>query len=252
MRMIHTHNALRLGDNLIQINFLRRACLLNNDVTFVHYFDPNLCNGNELLPFIEGLESRIIIKTMEECPRGSIDSWRGPLWYSHPQKLDFAAFHLFWFSHLSEKMGIDNPIKSVDDLLFDYPLLSSSDIPTYDAVVINSRALSGQFNNYDLGHYDVLIKELLNAGISVLTTHPTSLCDSSAGHGVAWIGAVSAKAKLILGTSTGPSWPCFNVLNKNAKHILCLDTENVILTPRGSVARNVPQISEILRSENFI
>ena len=59
--------------------------------------------------------------------------------------------------------------------------------------------------------------------------------------GVVWIGAVSARAKLI-GTSTGPSWPCFNILNKNAKHILCLDTENVILTPRGSVARSVSQI----------
>lgn len=252
MRIINTHNGLRLGDNLIQLNYLVKACCNNPSVAFNHYFDPYLCNGNELYPFIEGFENRIKIMPIVNCPTGSVDSWRGPLWYSHPDKLNFASFHLFWFNHLSSVMGIDNPIKSVDDLLFDYPLLNDSNLPIYDAVVINSRALSGQFNNYNSEHYDLLIKDLLSAGMSVLTTSPTSLCDYSSGRGVAWIGAVSARAKLILGTSTGPSWPCFNILNKNAKHILCLDTENVILTPRGSVARSVSQISEILRSENFL
>lgn len=252
MRYVFTHNGLRLGDNLIHLNFLRRAALINPDVNFFHYYSPYLCNGTELAPFVEDIPSRINILPIEHRPSKSIDSWRGPIWYGHEDRMDFAKFHLFWFEHLASQMGVANPITSVDDLLFDYPLLYSASIPDFDVVVINSPALSGQFHAFDESAYNNLITTLVNAGYKVLTTKPTELCASAAGHNVAWIGAVAAKAKLVVGTSTGPSWPCFNVCNKNAKHIICLDSENVILTPRGSVARNVGQALQLLKEENFI
>ena len=240
-----------MGDNIIQLNFLRRACQLNPDVQFIHYYNPYFCNGCELNPFIEGLEHRITISSSPPPPH-SIDSWRGPLWYSHPDRLDFAKFHLYWFNHLSSIMQIANPIQSVDDLLIDYPLLYAEDIPNFDVVVINSPAFSGQYNSYNEEDYNQLIIKLLAYDYSVITTKPTNLCASTVGHNVAWIGAVSANAKLIIGTSTGPSWPCLNVKNKDAKHILCLDTESVILTPKGSVARNISHVKDILIKENFL
>jgi len=251
MRIIHTHNGLRLGDNLIQLNFLRRASQINKDVQFIHYYNPHFCNGAELLPFVEGFETQITISPASP-PAHSIDSWRGPMWYSHADRLDFAKFHLFWFAHLAAVMQIVNPINDTEHLLIDYPLLYNNDVPSFDAVIINSPALSGQYHAYNEDDYRHLIIALLARGYSVLTTKPTDLCPSAVGHNVAWIGAVAANAKLIIGTSTGPSWPCLNVRNRDAKHILCLDTENVILTPRGSVARNVPQVIDILAKENFL
>ena len=137
-------------------------------------------------------------------------------------------------------MAVKNPITTVDDLLFYYPALDSfiSMTPNFDAVVINSPGLSGQFQNFNPDHFRTLVSRLVAKGHRVVTTEPTGLCPAFDGKNVTWIGAIAAKAKLIVGTSTGPSWPCFNVHNRLATHIMCADVENVVLTPRGRVARS--------------
>jgi hypothetical protein len=237
--VIHTHNGLRLGDNLIQLNFLRRLSLANPELEITHYYNPAFCKVEELDPL---RTERILLRPISEAPVGSIDSWRnaGGHWERHPDKLNFAQFHLDWFAELSSRMAVKNPITSVDDLLFDYPALDSfiSMAPDFDAVVINSPGLSGQFQNFNPDHFRTLVSRLIAKGHRVVTTAPTGLCPAFDGKNVTWIGATAAKAKLIVGTSTGPSWPCFNVHNRSALHVMCADVENVVLTPRGRVARS--------------
>ena len=237
--MIHTHNGLRLGDNLIQLNFLRRLSLANPELEITHYYNPGYFKVEELDPL---RTERILLRPISEAPAESIDSWRnaGGHWERHPDKLNFAQFHLDWFAELSSRMGVKNPITTVDDLLFDYPSLDSfiSMAPDFDAVVINSPGLSGQFQNFNPDHFRTLVSRLVAKGHRVVTTEPTGLCPAFDGKNVTWIGATAAKAKLIVGTSTGPSWPCFNVHNRAALHVMCADVENVVLTPRGRVARS--------------
>ena len=245
--MIHTHNGLRLGDNLIHLNFLRRLCLANPELEITHYYNPGYCKVEELDPL---RTERIFIRPISEAPAESIDSWRnaGGHWERHPKKLDFAQFHLDWFAELSSRMGVKNPITTLSNLLFDYPVLDSfiSMAPDFDAVVINSPGLSGQFQNFNPDHFRTLVSRLVAKGHRVVTTAPTGLCPAFDGKNVTWIGATAAKAKLIVGTSTGPSWPCFNVHNRLATHIMCLDTESVVLTPRGRVARSPHHAISIL------
>lgn len=248
--IIETHNALRLGDNLVHMNFMRRV-VASSDVEFIHNYG-DMCAVEELIPFTEGVEGRIKLRHISNKTDRSVEAWRGPYWYPHPKRLDFAEFHIDWFNHLANQLGIQSPIHSRYDLLIDYPGLRTILTPTVDVVVINSQPLSGQFNSYNEAAYRALILCLLEAGYSVLTTKPTELCPSAAGHSVAWIGAVAAKAKVIVGTSTGPSWACLNVENRDALHVLCLDTENVILTDRGRVARTVKQASDILKEEGIL
>lgn len=248
--LVETHNALRLGDNLVHMNFMRRV-VAQSDVDFIHYVG-DMCSHAELLPFTEGLEARIKILPIAQRPRSSVESWRGPYWYHHPKRLDFAEFHIDWFEHLAKQLGIQSPIHTKYDLLMDYPGLRNIHTPTVDVVVINSQPLSGQFGAYSESAYKAMILYLIDAGYSVLTTKPTGLCLDATGQSVAWIGAAAAKAKVVVGTSTGPSWPCLNVENRNALHVLCLDTENVILTDRGRVARTVKQAAEILKEEGIL
>jgi len=245
--VIHTHNGLRLGDNLIQLNFLRRLSLANPELEITHYYNPSFCKVEELDPL---RTERIFLRPISEAPAESIDSWRnaGGHWERHPDKLNFAQFHLDWFAELASRMGVKNPISTVDDLLFDYPALDSfiSMTPDFDAVVINSPGLSGQFQNFNPEHFRTLVSRLVAKGHRVVTTEPTGLCPAFDGKNVTWIGAIAAKAKLIVGTSTGPSWPCFNVHNRLATHIMCADVENVVLTPRGRVARSPHHAISIL------
>jgi len=130
-------------------------------------------------------------------------------------------------------------------LLFDYPALLQP-TPTYDVIVINSPGLSGQFSGHNEMMYVELIKWLQSKGNSVLSTKPTGLCDDSTGKDVSWIGAVSTKAKIIVGNSTGVSWPCLNIHNQEALHILCLDAEEVVLTKRGKTVRNIGEAIKLL------
>lgn len=248
--MIHTHNGLRLGDNLIQLNFLRRICLANPELEITHYYNPALCKMEEIDAMRSDISLRLRLKTIDQAPAESIDSWRnaGGYWERHPEKLNFAQFHLDWFAELSSRMVVKNPITTLSNLLFDYPALDSfiSMAPDFDAVVINSPGLSGQFQNFNPDHFRTLVSRLVAKGNRVVTTEPTGLCPAFDGKNVTWIGATAAKAKLIVGTSTGPSWPCFNVHNRLATHIMCLDTESVVLTPRGRVARSPHHAISIL------
>ena len=248
--MIHTHNGLRLGDNLIQLNFLRRLSLANPELEITHYYNPAFCRMEEIDALRSDISLRLRLKTIDQAPAESIDSWRNAFgyWEGHPKKLDFAQFHLDWFAELSSRMGVKNPITTLSNLLFDYPALDSfiSMAPDFDAVVINSPGLSGQFQNFNPDHFRTLVSRLVAKGHRVVTTAPTGLCPAFDGKNVTWIGATAAKAKLIVGTCTGPSWPCFNVHNRLATHIMCLDTESVVLTPRGRVARSPHHAISIL------
>jgi len=237
--VIHTHNGLRLGDNLIQLNFLRRLSLANPELEITHYYNPAFCKMEEIDAMRSDISLRLRLKTIDQAPADSIDSWRntGGYWERHPDKLNFAQFHLDWFAELASRMGVKNPITTVDDLLFDYPALTEN-VENFDAIVINSPALSGQFQNFSAQGFIDLIRLLQVKGMRVLSTAPAGICACSQPHDVSWIGAASTTAKLIVGTSTGPSWPCFNVHNRDALHVMCLDTESVVLTPRGRVARS--------------
>lgn len=254
--MIHTHNALRLGDNLVQLNFLRRLCLQNPDIEITHYHNPELCKFEEIDALRSDMSLRLRIRPISEAPADSIDSWRnaGGYWERHPDKLSFAKFHLCWFEELASRMCVKNPIRKVDDLLFDYPALDSfiPMAPDCDVVVINSPGLSGQFTNFNPDDFRVLISKLLAKGHRVISTVDTGLCPTFDNKNVTWIGATAAKAKAVIGTSTGPSWPCLNVHNKNAFHLLCADTETVIFTERGQMARSAFHALHILEEEGLL
>ena len=240
--MIHTHNALRLGDNLVQLNFLRRACLADPSLEVTHYHHPQLCRFKEIDALRSDISTRLRIRSIEEAPPGSIDSWRnaGGWWERHPDRLDFAKFHLAWFEELAGRLGIPNPIRTVDDLLLDYPTLDSFIplAPECDVLVINSPGLSGQFLNFNPDDFRDLIARLVLKGHRVHSTAPTGLCPHFENRNVTFIGAASVKAKLIVGTSTGPSWPCLNVHNRDKPIILCADHEDVILTRGSKMARS--------------
>jgi len=125
-------------------------------------------------------------------------------------------------------------------------------VEKFDAVVINSPPLSGQFQNFSTQGFIDLIRLLQVKGMRVLSTAPAGICACSEPHDVSWIGAASTTAQLIVGTSTGPSWPCFNVHNRNSLHLLCGDTETVILTPRGQMARSAFHAIHLLENEGIL
>ena len=112
--------------------------------------------------------------------------------------------------------------------------------------------LSGQFLNFNPDDYRDLIARLILKGHRVLSTAPTGLCPHFENRNVTFIGAASIKAKAIVGTSTGPSWPCLNVHNQAKPIILCADVEQVILTPRTRMAKSVYHAIHLLEGDGIL
>jgi len=254
--MIHTHNAFRLGDNLVQLNFLRRACLADSSLEIAHYHNPQLCKLEEIEPLCLDLGKRLVIRPIDQASPESVDSWRniGGWWERHPLRLNFAAFHLQWFEELAKRLGIPNPIHSASDLLLDYPALDSEipQAPECDVLVVNSPGLSGQFLNFNPDDYRDLIARLILKGHRVISTAPTGLCPTFENKTTTFIGATSTRAKIIVGTSTGPSWTCLNVHNQAKPIILCADHEEVVLTPNTRMAKSVHHAIHILQRDGVL
>ena len=210
--MIYTFNEYHLGDNLIHLNYLRRACLKNPDKEFTHYCNPQY--HEQLKPLIEGVP--IELGDLHIHPK-AVNAWIGAnnFFYQHPQCRHWLQVHEAWFAFLSSILDISNPIASKGDLFFDYPLLNAAVYPEFDYLVINARPMSNQLPDFSPYFFDKLVRKLLNDGHKVITTHPTGMCNSTLewGFDVTQIGNLSIYAKHIIAVDTGPLWTTFNVHN---------------------------------------
>jgi len=212
--MIHTYNEYHLGDQLIHLQYLRRVCRENPHLEFTHH-----CNEMyhaQLTPLLEdmpiGLQGLSI-------PTTAVNSWIGyaNFFYNHQKRRDWVAFHLDWFSYLSDRLEVNSPMQEADDFLFDYPQLHCVFADRFDYLLINSPPASGQLPDYTPEYWQNRARNLINDGYKVITTHPTGLCQSTleANFDVTAIGSLSKYADHIEAVDTGPLWTTFNIHSKN-------------------------------------
>jgi hypothetical protein len=208
--MIETANHTHLGDNLIHLNYLRR---LGRPAR--HYCCPEYIA--QLQPLTEGTEIELI-DLHHKTPQ-AVDSWSNKMdWLKYQKaRADWVTFHLRWFEHLSHELGVASPIKTSDDLLFDYPKLYARKFRPIDYLILNCPPRSGQFPNFNQNTFKHRVKWLQDQGFEVWTAEPVGICESTREHGldVSEIGNLSCYATHILSIDTGPLWPTFNVKNKD-------------------------------------
>lgn len=212
--MIHTYNEYHLGDQLVHLNFLRRAAQENPDLEFTHHCHER--HHAQLTPLLEDVP---ISLDGLSIPPGAINAWIGHanFFYEHPHRADWVLFHLAWFDRLASVLGIANPIACREDLLFEYPALNAPTRYDFDYLIINSPPASGQLPDYNPQYFQNLVRNLANEGAKVVTTHPTGLVPCTLEHHftVTDIGVLSKSVKHIEGVATGPMWTTFNIFNKD-------------------------------------
>jgi hypothetical protein len=213
--MIHTYNEYHLGDNLIHLNYLRQVCKAEPHLDFVHHCHPQY--HAQLLPLCEDVA--ISLQGLD-IPPGAVNAWigRGNYYHNHPQRRNWAQFHLEWFDHLSDLLEVSSPIACKEDLLFDYPGLLEPARYEFDYLIINSPPQSGQLPDYDPLFFTKRVRDLANEGYKVITTHPTGYVSCTLDHHftVTDIGVLSKNVKHIEGIDTGPMWTTHNIHNQNS------------------------------------
>ena len=208
--LIRTYNEYHLGDQLHHLNFLRRVCEFNPDTEAIHYCKQEY--HSQLLPLCEDAPI-----TLQDLPhRGdATNAWIGAdgYFYRSPLNKNWVAFHLDWFSYLSDKLGVMNPMQHPDAFLFNYPELNKKKYPSYDVLIVNSVPMSNQLPDYNPWFFERLTKKYLDEGSTVITTYPTNLCQSTLelGMSVSDIGSLAKSVNRIQGVDTGPMWTTYNV-----------------------------------------
>lgn len=208
--LIRAYNEYHLGDQLHHLNFLRRVCEFNPGTEAIHYCKQEY--HSQLLPICEDAPI-----TLQDLPhRGdATNAWIGAdgYFYRSPLNKNWVAFHLDWFSYLSDKLGVMNPMQHPDAFLFNYPELNKKKYPAYDVLIVNSVPMSNQLPDYNPWFFERLTKKYLDEGSTVITTYPTNLCQSTLelGMSVSDIGSLAKSVNRIQGVDTGPMWTTYNV-----------------------------------------
>lgn len=213
-----------LGDQLIHLNFLRRAAYLNPDTLFEH------CCPSEQMAQLEGMVvglSNVRLHSLERKSLSAVDAWknREGRFFASPLRISWVKFHLEHFHLLANLLRIRNPIQRETDLLLDYP--DKVEGPDLDVLIINSEPKSGQFPNYSDAKFDALIQRLANRGLRVFCTGttPERRAVQTWPRNLLEIGTLSRKARLVAGTATGPLWATLRPSTRVQKWLVGLDCQ---------------------------
>jgi len=225
--LVRTYSEYHLGDQLIHLNYLRKVCQENPDVECIHYCKQEYLP--QLLPLCENLP--ITLQDLQH-KGDAVNSWIGAdgYFYHSPLKRNWVAFHLDWFSYLSNQLDVLNPMQNPDTFLFDYPELAKKKYPHYDYLVINSVPMSGQLPDYQPWWFIKLVNKYKDLGYCVITTLPTGACESTLelNMSVTDIGALSKSCKSIVAVDTGPLWTTYNIWNKETHRTVYGTTSDVL------------------------
>ena len=218
MKELTFYNPYHLGDCFFLVHFLRKVCQSNPDFKFI--CETHESHFPEIQAFIgKELEDRILLKKSVSKSQG-INGWYGsiPLKTGYRRKIYILNERYDeFFTYLSDRIGIKNPIKGKNCTLVDHPDILSDVNPELncDILLINAIPLSRQYD-YVESHFEEKIREFKERYKIVVTRKvsiPDVPCTMDYNLNLLGIGNISTKAKYIIGIATAPIIPCFNIWN---------------------------------------
>lgn len=259
-----THCALRLGDNLAALHFLRALVRHNPGHIVTHSAHA------EYLPQLQEMiqdEPRISLaslrpamapeKWMARPTTPSVDLWKNAdgFFDKHENKNTYSKVMLDFFASKAEEMGLQPALTAAKHLLFDYPALRrNEDTEEGSALIINSPPLSNQAARYRQDEMDALALEIAWRH-PIITTRkiPGHRCTAELGYTVSAIGRLSQVCPVILMVSTGPSWPTFNIWNQESVklRIIINEPETVDLDPNAVQVHTVSEAASTLKERGY-
>lgn len=154
------------------VAYARRLLRRDPEFSFTFYCEqPYIAQVQSMLkPFGE----RAAVAPNSDRPAHAVSTWIGDedFFQKHPQAHNYTVLYQDWFKHLSQKLGVQNPISSAYDLLME----ADEDDHFYgafDCLVVNSSAQSSQWLD-TTPMFDAMIAKLRSDGFRVAKTHPSA------------------------------------------------------------------------------
>lgn len=226
MDKIHIHNEYNLGDHIYQLRWCTKAVDSTN--IEINYYCPSKFHNdiNNLLS--DKYKSNIHIRELNDKPEKSFNTWINynkiysnfvNLSRMSSSNMYYDKMYLSVFGNISKHLNIENPIKTIDDLLFDDErLLKENELSDkVDLLLINSKPMSGQYT-YDENNFNRFISKYKDQYKIVTTNHSSFSdipCTLDYNLSLIDIGNLSNNAKIIVSVHTSPIIYCFNKFNIN-------------------------------------
>jgi hypothetical protein len=162
-------------------------------------------------------------------------------------RMVFDKLYINFFNESSKKLGFNYEIKSLlntDPRIYDRYYFLPDEFKDVDILFINSEPQSYQYINTG-DDWDKYITDLQSMEYKIVTTKkvPNVICTLDYGLSLFDIGAISTRAKVIIGIGTGPFASIINIYTlKNAKQIYLFD--NRVCYSYKKI-KNISKLSEV-------
>lgn len=227
MRKIILYCIAHLGDNIFTFIYLDniKKYLIDNNVYIDYYIKNEYVSQVQEFFNIENIK----IFSIDNLPGNVMkyDIWIGnSQWNSVPRNDSTESFNTFLLKYFKLFSSIINIPFEKDIFMYNGNELVNmqnnmvDQLKNIDILVINSHPMSGQYKNYNVEEWGVVIKEL-NKKYKVITTLKIDgvSCTLDYGLTIKQIAAIGTSVKYIIAINTGPFIPLLNdtVVNTEKK-----------------------------------
>lgn len=261
-KIIKAYNKHHLGDNIFNILFFNNISkyLEKNNIIIYYYLKP--CYKKQALEFVN--TNNIKLFDYDENNEGNMGLH---LWIEEKifrykynplcrgKLIPYNSFLMIFFNEALKKWKLPIAIKSI---IYDDPELNNKYNnlcnlnPKYaniDLLIINSIALSGQFDCTEINWINFIRKFTNNNYNIVITNKINSLdikCTTDDNLTIKDIAALSTHSKIIIFVNSGVAPGLLNIhtLN-NAKALYCLDNYTYYLFPKFQKIKNYKNLNQI-------
>lgn len=225
---LELNNFARIGDNLFAIKYCNKVIKENPNISEIEFFSnikthyPHDNFHNEILE----CSNDIRFKINNNYENRGLDTWIGSQIYGgsfganlHANNHRYSEFFLWFYQQISNKLNIENPFKTKEDLFFNHDSIVQQE-EIYDYCIVNSYPRSGQysFNQYQWDSFVVeMDKKYKLFVLRDLQGLRNATCADRSKMSLMEIARESTKAKQFIAISTGPFHVIMNTINKNKK-----------------------------------
>lgn len=250
------------------LHFLRKLAIENFDALFIHCAHvavlPNLIEVVSDLPNVQLLALEAFSDPRqpywEMAPREllkSVNTWKNfdGSWETHPDRNDYVRHSLGHWLKIATLLGLETPLKTAADLVFDYPALLHGKAAPFDVLVINGAPRSGQLICWTAEDMDRMVASLTKRSKVITTSFtPHAQCTADTAMTVSQIGSLSRYCKYVIGVANGPMWPTWNIYNRESVEwrLVMVDHERIALAPNTEHVDNFHDARRMLELRGLL
>lgn len=213
-------NEWHLGDCLYTIHYFNKL-IRKYSYLEIHFY----CNSDyhKELQLWNRYRAQLFLHDISLKPENSINTWIGEndfYWKNLEPAFNgmFDVFYIEYFKNLSSHIGLESPIVTPEDFLFDNEEILTQNVinEEFDVLIINSKPFSNQIDSDSIRNLNKFSLNLIDSNYKAISTEKINDAIPSTielEYSLLQLAKMSTQVDIIIGIHTAPMLVCFNKYN---------------------------------------